>query len=124
LSGEVEIDGVRLHGRIADVFSDRIARLRFGAPNGPSAIRHGLDWLLLRAAGVELPFVEFHDSKDAGIGPHLRTDVTQDAALAALRTLLALRRDGLQQPLPFAPYSAWDVFSADTPLGGVRNAAG
>ncbi|WP_449446926.1 exodeoxyribonuclease V subunit gamma [Thermomonas brevis] len=121
---DVEIDGVRVHARLDDAYPGGIARLRFGAPNGPSAIRHGLDWLLLRAAGVELPFVEFHDSKDAGIGPHLRTDVTQDAARAALRTLLALRRDGLQQPLPFAPYSAWELFAADTPERGVRNAAG
>jgi exodeoxyribonuclease V gamma subunit len=121
---DVEIDGVRLHGRLGEMYPGGIARLRFGAPNGPSTLRHGLDWLLLRAAGVELPFVEFHDAKDRGIGPHPRAAVTQDAAIDALRTLLALRQEGLQRPLPFAPYSAWELFAADTPERGLREALG
>ena len=68
---EVVIDGVRVHGRLADVWPQGIARLRFGAPNGPSVLRNGLDWLLARAAGVERPFVEFHEA-DHGFGPHPR----------------------------------------------------
>lgn len=120
----VEIDGVRVHGRLGEMYPGGIARLRFGAPNGPSTLRHGLDWLLLRAAGVESPFVEFHDVKDRGIGPHPREAVTQDAAIDALRTLLALRQEGLQRPLPFAPYSAWELFAADTPERGLREALG
>ena len=100
-----------------------IARLRFGTPNGPSAIRHGLDWLLLRAAGADLPFDEFHETDAAGIGPHPRLPLSQAAAIDALRTLLALRREGLQQPLPFAPYSAWALFAAEDPARGVEKAA-
>ena len=34
-----------------------------------------------------------------------------------------LRRDGLQQPLPFAPYSGWELFSAKTVNAGIGNAA-
>ena len=123
LALDVEIDGVRVHGRLEGVHADRIARLRFGTPNGPSAIRHGLDWLLLRAAGADLPFDEFHETDAAGIGPHPRPPLSQAAAIDALRTLLALRREGLQQPLPFAPYSAWALFAAEDPARGVEKAA-
>ena len=123
LSTEVRIDGLRLHGRIANAMPQGIARLRFGTPNGPSSIRNGLDWLFARAAGVELPFVEFHDSETHGIGPHFRDAISREQAIEALRGLLALRREGLQRPLPFAPYSAWELFDADTPQRGLQDAA-
>jgi exodeoxyribonuclease V gamma subunit len=113
-----------VHGRLDGVHAGGLARLRFGAPNGPSAIRHGLDWLLLRAAGSDLPFVEFHETKDAGIGPHPRGALTPEAATDALRALLALRREGLRQPLPFAPYSAWELFAEENAERGLRKAAG
>lgn len=123
LPAEVEIDGLRLHGRIADVRPQGIARLRFGAPNGPSAIRHGLDWLFARAAGIEMPFVEFHDG-ESGIGPHVREAISPEQAIDALRHLLALRREGLQRPLPFAPYSAWELFERrDNPQRSVDAAS-
>ena len=118
----VEIDGLRLHGRLADVMPQGIARLRFDAPNGPSTIRNGLDWLLATAAGIELPFVEFHAS-ETGVGPHLRAPIARATAVDALRSLLALRREGLQQPLPFAPYSAWELFAQADLEPGLRKAA-
>src|SRR5690606_2382617 len=62
VAAEVRIDGVRVHGRIEGVYPGGIARLRFGKLNGPAAIRHGLDWLLARAAGLDLRLVEFHDA--------------------------------------------------------------
>lgn len=120
---EVTIDGVRLHGRLADAWPHGIARLRFGERNGPSAIRQGLDWLLAVAAGAGLPFVEFHEDKVAGLGPHVRADLPRDAAIEALRRLLALRAEGLRRPLPFAPYSAWALFDAPDPEKGARAAA-
>ena len=60
---EVDIDGLRLHGRIADVYPHGIARVRIGAPNGPSVIRNGLDWLLAAAAGIDAPFEEFRPAR-------------------------------------------------------------
>ena len=120
---EVEVDGVRVHGRLDDIHPHGIARLRFGTPNGPSSIRNGLDWLLASAAGVELPFVEFQDGGDVGIGPHRRPPLSRETALGVLRALIALRREGLRRPLPFAPNSAWELFVAADPEHGLRNAA-
>ena len=120
---EVAVHGVRLQGRLGEVYPNGIARLRFGKPNGPSAIRNGLDWLLATAAGVELPFFEFHEDADGGIGPHRRPVLSRESAIDALHALIALRREGLQRPLPFAPYSAWELFTATEAGRGVRNAA-
>ena len=120
---EVVVDGVRVHGRIDGLHANGIARLRFGKPNGPSSIRNGLDWLLVSAAGVELPFVEFHEDVDTGIGPHRRPPLSRESAIDALHALVALRREGLRRPLPFAPYSAWELFTAADAERGLRNAA-
>lgn len=122
LLAEVEIDGVRVHGRIHEVYPHGIARLRFGKPNGPSVIRSGLDWLLARAAGIELPVVEFHEGDRGEPGPHVRPELPRDDARAALRELFALRAMGLREPLPYAPYSAWSYFNANTPERGVQDA--
>jgi exodeoxyribonuclease V gamma subunit len=119
---EVEIDGLRLHGRIADVFPQGIARLRFGAPNGPSVIRNGLDWLLACAAGEAQRFFEFHEEKERGIGPHERPVLDPAQARDALRVLLELRSKGLRQPLLFAPRSGWTYYSASTPDRGLKAA--
>ncbi len=119
---EVEIDGVRVHGRINDAYPHGIARLRFGEPNGPSVIRSGLDWLLACAAGIDLPVVEFFDAGRDGTGPHARRVLTTAEARAALRELLALRATGLREPLLYAPRSAWAYCSADTPERGVEAA--
>jgi exodeoxyribonuclease V gamma subunit len=120
---EVAVDGVRLHGRVADAWPQGIARLRFGERNGPSAIRHGLDWLLAAAAGVALPFVEFRDDAGHGVGAYPRDALSREAAVDALRGLLALRAEGLRRPLAFAPYSAWELFTAENAERGARAAA-
>lgn len=120
---DVDIDGVVLHGRIADVYPQGIARIRFEAPNGTSSIRDGLDWLLASAAGLHLPLVQFHDGGGSGIGPHLRLPLDQGDARALLGLLIDLRRQGLHAPLPFAPYSGWELFKADTLEKGLDAAA-
>ncbi|MCD9029027.1 exodeoxyribonuclease V subunit gamma [Luteimonas sp. BDR2-5] len=109
---EVDIDGVRLHGRIEGVHAHGIARLRTGPPNGAAAIRNGLDWLLANAAGDALPLVQFHDT-ETGIGPHVQPAIEPAQARAALRLLLALRRAGLAAPLLFAPRTGWAIHTAD-----------
>ena len=120
---EAQVDGVRVHGRLGDVLPQGISRLRFGKPNGASAIRNGLDWLLASAAGLELAFVEFHEDPEAGIGPHVRPPLSRESATDALHALVALRRDGLRRPLPFAPYSGWELFTASMPERGLQLAA-
>ena len=125
---EVDLDvpgagPVRLHGRIGEVHAHGIARLRFDAPNGPSAIRDGLDWLLAGAAGRDWPLVQFHDRGESGPGPHRRDPLEPAAAQRALRRLLELRAQGLREPLPFGPYSGWAFFDADDAARGVKAAA-
>ena len=117
------INGLRVHARLDGVLPQGIARLRFGRHNGPSMIRNGLDWLLLGAAGIELPLVEVMQNADGEIAARPRARIEQEQARAALRSLLALRGKGLQVPLPFAPYSGWEFYSADTAERGIRKAA-
>ncbi len=109
---EVEIDGVRLHGRVDDIHPQGIVRLRAGSLNGPAAIRHGLDWLLANAAGDALALVEFHDGGDDGVGPHVLPAVPAPTARAALQALLQLRREGMCAPLLYGPYTAWTLYRA------------
>ncbi|WP_149195618.1 exodeoxyribonuclease V subunit gamma [Luteimonas suaedae] len=115
--------GVRLHGRIADVYPQGIARLRFDPPNGNASIRNGLDWLLASAAGLQAPLVEFHDGGDAGKGPHPRAALAPEQARALLARLVTLRGAGLRAPLAFAPYSGWELFTADSLEKGLDAAA-
>ena len=98
---EVEIDGVRLHGRLDDVHPQGIARLRPGPLNGRAAIRHGLDWLLANAAGDALPLVQFHDDGEDGLGPHVLPPLPREQAAAGAAAAAALRREGLRAPLPY-----------------------
>jgi exodeoxyribonuclease V gamma subunit len=119
----VEIDGLRLHGRLEGVHPQGLARLRFDEPNGPSILRHGLDWLLASAAGAGLGLYEFHWIKSQGAGPHHRAAIVPEQAIEALRCLLALRREGLQAPLPFGPYSGWKLFDARDRVSGLGKAA-
>ena len=119
---EAMVDGVRLHGRLGEMYPQGIARLRFGKPNGPSSIRNGLDWLLATAAGIELPFVEFSEDSERGIGPHPRPPLSRESAIDALHALIALSREGLQRPLPFAPSSGWALFAAADITRGVNDA--
>src|SRR5690606_10903643 len=112
LLAEVEIDGVRVHGRIHDAYPQGIARLRFGELNGPTVVRNGLDWLLARAAGKNLTVVEFHDGGRDGPGPFPLPELSADDARKALARLLQLRAQGLREPLPYAPYCAWKYFNA------------
>jgi exodeoxyribonuclease V gamma subunit len=109
---EVDIDGVRLHGRVEGIHDGGIARLRIGALNGNAAIRSGLDWLLANAAGAALPLVQFHD-EEFGIGPHPLPAPPPAQAIEALRALLRLRARGLREPLLFAPYTGWEIWSSD-----------
>lgn len=108
---DIDLDGVRVQGRIDTAYPRGIAHVRLGALNGPAVIRQGLDWLLASAAGLALPLVQFYETKDRGIGPFERAPLSPDAARDALRALLGLRSDGLQAPLPFGPYSGWEYFS-------------
>jgi exodeoxyribonuclease V gamma subunit len=107
---ELDLDGVRLHGRIGGLYRNGLARFHFDPLHGPSQISHGLDWLVLCALGEDLALAQFVDATEPL--PLRREPVTADAAQAALRTLLALRRQGLREPLPFGARAGWAWFAA------------
>lgn len=109
---EAHVDGVRLHGRLGSRWPMGLARVRFGEANGPSVIRHGLDWLLASAAGQSLPMFEFQDAGGLDFGPHERGPIDPAQAKDAFRKLIAMRAAGLREPLAFAPRSGWKYYSA------------
>ncbi len=107
---EADIAGTLVRGQVEGIHPQGIARVRFGPPNGPGWIRHGLDWLLAAAAGQPLPLVLFHeDEGGAGHGPFVLEPPAPAQARAALAALLQLRERGLAAPLPFMPYSGWEI---------------
>lgn len=110
---QVPIEGVELHGRLPGWYPAGLGRVQVGGLSGRVAIRHGLEWLLLRAAGEHAPYQRFFEHED-GLGPHpMDAEPLPPAqAQAALAELLMLYRQGLQAPLAFAPYSSWKYYRA------------
>ncbi len=107
----VEIDGMRVHGRVADVTPRGLVRLRADTVNGNATLRWGLDWLLANAAGARLPLVQFHDGDHPG--PHVIDALRPEQARNALHHLLALYAQGQQAPLLFAPSTGWEIWNAE-----------
>ncbi|HEV8695538.1 MAG TPA: exodeoxyribonuclease V subunit gamma, partial [Lysobacter sp.] len=111
LNVDLDLDGVRLQGRVEDAYPNGLARFRFDELHGPAQIAHGLDWLVLSASGDARPLAQFAASR-TGVGPHLRPPVTPTQARAALHSLLTLRAWGLCDPLPFLPRAGWHWYDA------------
>ncbi|MGY4514505.1 exodeoxyribonuclease V subunit gamma [Lysobacter sp. HA18] len=103
---DLDVDAVRLHGRLRNVHPHGLARLRFGEANGPAQIAHGLDWLVACALGRAVPLVQFivHDGRVDAIE---RKPVDPAQARNILAMLLKLRAEGLTEPLPFGAYAGW-----------------
>ncbi|GAB3373135.1 exodeoxyribonuclease V subunit gamma [Lysobacter rhizosphaerae] len=112
LNIDFELDGMRLYGRIDNLHAAGLARLRFDELHGPAQISHGLDWLVLCAAGHAQPLWQFAPI-DKDLGPHPRDPVPQAQAQAALRELLRLRERGLREALPFLPRAGWVWYQAE-----------
>ncbi len=112
---ELDLDGVRLHGRIEQVYANDLPRFRFDKLHGPSQIAHGLDWLVMSALGRKSRLLQFHETGD-GPGPVPRDPVAPGAARDALRALMRLRRQGLREPLPFGPRAGWLWYDGESRL--------
>ncbi|MGH8028273.1 MAG: exodeoxyribonuclease V subunit gamma [Pseudoxanthomonas sp.] len=112
---ELELDGVRLHGRIEHAYAHDLARFRFDKLHGPSQIAHGLDWLAMSALGRNSTLFQFHET-GSGPGPIARPPAQADSARGALRALLRLRAQGLREPLPFGPRAGWLWYDAERAL--------
>jgi len=109
---EANIYGTCVHGQIDGLHRQGVVCLFPGGLNATAAIRTGLDWLLLNAAGIGRPALQFYDNGQGDYGPHLLPALPATQAQSALNLLLQLRHQGLQAPLLFAPYTGWAVWNA------------
>ena len=110
---QVQIDGISVHGRVADVLPDRLPRLRIGKLNAGTVVRNGLDWLLLCAAGQPRQLWQLYLDDEGDLGPHLRPALGQQQARQALARLVDFYLAGMQQPLAYAPRTALAIFQAE-----------
>jgi exodeoxyribonuclease V gamma subunit len=108
---DMDIDGVRLSGRLDDLYPDGLPRVRIGALDGAAQIAHGLDWLVSCALGDRRPLVQFAAIEKA-VAARPRDPIPADRARMALRELLRLRAKGLNEPLPFLPRAGWLWYAA------------
>jgi len=108
---ELDIDGVRLYGHLDQLYRNGALRVRLAELHGPAQIAHGLDWLVLSALGDKRPLAQLA-SFDGEAGVHERPPISPELAREALRALLALRREGLREPLPVQARSAWLWYAA------------
>ncbi|GAA5067526.1 exodeoxyribonuclease V subunit gamma [Lysobacter panacisoli] len=108
---ELDLDGVRLYGHLDRLYPHGALRTRLDALHGPAQIAHGLDWLVLSALGDARPLAQLAQWEE-GAAVRLREAASPERARAALRALLALRREGLREPLPVQARSAWLWYSA------------
>lgn len=108
---ELDIDGVRLYGHLDRLYRNGALRIRLNELHGPAQIAHGLDWLVLSALEDPRPLAQLA-SFDGEAAVRMRAPISPQHARDALRTLLALRREGLREPLPIQARSAWLWYSA------------
>jgi exodeoxyribonuclease V gamma subunit len=108
---ELDLDGVRLYGHLERLYPHGALRARLDTLNGTAQISHGLDWLVLSALGDTRPLAQLAQWED-GPEVRLREPIPPAQARQALRALLALRREGLREPLPVQARSAWLWYSA------------
>jgi exodeoxyribonuclease V gamma subunit len=110
---ELDLGGMRLHGRIDDLYRNGLARMRFDDLHGPAQIAHGLDWLALSALGDTRPLVQF--ARFACVpGMQPRSALVPEQAKEALLDLLTLRARGLREPLPFLPRAGWIWYEGES----------
>lgn len=118
----VDVAGRLLQARIEGCFPEGLARFRFDILHGPAQVSHGLDWLMLNAAGMHLPMMQFDWHKDA-VRTTPRVAIDPDAARAALADLLALHDQALRLPLPFGARAGWIWYEAErSRMAGKRRA--
>ena len=104
---DLRLGASRLGGAIDDVDDAHAIRFKVGAPGGRDEVRWHLDALVLSALGDAREVIAFADLGKAGVGPRTMRRHAQDDARDALRWLIGLMRQGLAEPLPFRPRTAW-----------------
>ena len=109
---DLDLAGVRLHGRINEIYGANLLRVRMDKLHGPSQIDQGLDWLVMSALGNGNKLVQIYEGKKE---PEIAIREPADAseARAVLSSFLRLRAWGLREPLPFGARAGWLLYSAE-----------
>jgi len=113
---ELDLGVNMLAGSLTGVQGERVLRiaLNTNGRHGGHALRHGLDWLVASALGLELYEMSV-DKKDTPPMTRPRPALAPRQAKEVLTSLLALRRRALRAPLCFLPKSshAWWQLAAE-----------
>ncbi len=120
---ELDIDGVMLFGHLDRLYPHGALRMRLDELHGPAQIAHGLDWLVLSALADTRPLAQLASWGDEGPDVRTRAPIPVPQARAALRELLALRHEGLCEPLPVQARSAWRWYATPREDDAGREAA-
>lgn len=102
---DVEVDGVRLVGRVSGLVDGVVGRRMYSKPSGKYLLRLWLDWLALSAAGhtVRAALVGRGEKKGTVAVVRCETPLDPGEARARIAVLLDLYRAGLAAPLPMPP---------------------
>ncbi|NVK43032.1 MAG: exodeoxyribonuclease V subunit gamma [Oceanospirillaceae bacterium] len=121
---DLQIDGLRLTGWIDGVRDDRLLRYRPASLKGRD---HFLGWIEHLAGCASAGTLGLHlygVERRKGVQQARFRALQPDAAQAELARLLQAYREGLSEPLPFAPNSAWAWLRQPDPDRALRDAEG
>ena len=102
---DLGIDGVRVTGRVPQLWPQALRRLRTGKLKTRFRLRYWIDYLAVVAAGhdVALEMAGFAAKKKTLEVAHYAGHIDAQAATAALAELIAVYRAGQRRPLPYHP---------------------
>ncbi len=109
---DLDLGGARIVGALPDVDDAHALRIKIGEPKGRDIIRWNLDALVLAALDDARGVLAFAEFGVGDVGPHPVTPLSRDAARGALRRLIDLMREGLDQPLAYRPAAAFAWYEA------------
>ncbi len=106
---EKEINGIRIKGRIKDIYDGRLLLYRFSKVRPSDRIRLWLIYLFLRADEIPLKDVSLFgfDEKERLLSLKLG-HIEKNEAEEYLRDMISIFKEGIRRPIHFFPKSSWE----------------